>query len=389
MVYLSLPTGEANGWGVAGRHIARKLSALTDVTLLVSPTGGLEGLDPIETRTLSRLLPSEALWRAAEEARQRGAIHQLDGPLFIADHGLVPWMAHLRGTRTVGYTFFEHTAFAPAEIQACFERQDVLATGSQWCADVLARNGYPKATPIVQGVDLTLFRPPPDDRPREYLRDRFVIFSGGKMELRKGQDLVIRAVAALMQRHADVVLLNSWVNIWPASIGPMARSPHVRMQPPAPQTPTEVFLRGYDAWVAAVFRDNGIDPARAITLPLYANAMMPRIYHQSDIGVFPNRCEGGTNLVMMEYMACGKPVIAARATGQAEVLTDDNCLPLAAKTAGPFGPEVSVDELVERLEWAYQHRDEIEQIGLRGAATMGQFTWDRTAARIMQVLGAA
>ena len=63
--------------------------------------------------------------------------------------------------------------------------------------------------------------------------------------------------------------------------------------------------------------------------------------------------------------------------------------PLAAKTPGPFGPEVSVDEMVERLEWAYQHREEIEQIGLRGATTMGEFTWDRTAARVMQVLGAA
>ena len=57
---------------------------------------------------------------------------------------------------------------------------------------------------------------------REYFKDRFVIFSGGKFELRKGQDIVIRAVKIMQDRHHDVVLVNSWFNAWQQSIDTMS-----------------------------------------------------------------------------------------------------------------------------------------------------------------------
>ena len=42
-----------------------------------------------------------------------------------------------------------------------------------------------------------------------------MVFSGGKFELRKGQDVVIRAYRVLEDRHPDVMLVNAWFNPWP------------------------------------------------------------------------------------------------------------------------------------------------------------------------------
>ena len=61
----------------------------------------------------------------------------------------------------------------------------------------------------------------------------------------------------------------------------------------------------------SVYEINGLDAKRIKTYELVPSYQLRGIYGCTDIGIFPNRCEGGTNLVMMEYMACGKPVIAA------------------------------------------------------------------------------
>jgi hypothetical protein len=42
---------------------------------------------------------------------------------------------------------------------------------------------------------------------------------------------------------------------------------------------------------------------------------MPQILREIDVAVVPNRFEGGTNLVAMECMACGMPVILSANTG--------------------------------------------------------------------------
>jgi glycosyltransferase involved in cell wall biosynthesis len=41
---------------------------------------------------------------------------------------------------------------------------------------------------------------------------------------------------------------------------------------------------------------------------------------RADVAVFPNRCEGGMNLVAMEAIATGVSVILANGTGQADLI---------------------------------------------------------------------
>jgi len=103
--------------------------------------------------------------------------------------------------------------------------------------------------------------------------------------------------------------------------------------------------------------------------------------------VFPNRCEGATNLVAMEAMACGVPVVLSANTGHRDIIRDDACLALTRQDAVPDATgarigwgESSVEELVEHLETIYTDR---EAAGRRSCNAMrfilGERTWKNFA----------
>ena len=143
-------------------------------------------------------------------------------------------------------------------------------------------------------------------------------------------------------------------------------------------------------WLNASNQDD-----RIITLDVVDNKKLRNLYAATDLGVFPNRCEGGTNLVLMEYMACGKPVVATYATGHTDVLSDNHALLL--KENKPFHlmhrnrlwadwVEPSLDELVAEIEYAYFHRDEIIRIGKNAGEFMKEFTWEKSAETLLNVI---
>jgi glycosyltransferase involved in cell wall biosynthesis len=83
------------------------------------------------------------------------------------------------------------------------------------------------------------------------------------------------------------------------------------------------------------------------------------------MAVFPNRCEGGTNLVAMEAMACGLPTYVSYNTGQKDLVDLIQCG--AFRTQKTVKPSVSmqtvqdwgetdVDEVVEAMEYVYANR---------------------------------
>jgi glycosyltransferase involved in cell wall biosynthesis len=168
---------------------------------------------------------------------------------------------------------------------------------------------------------------------------------------------------------------------------PMRQSSHIVFE-----------LRG-DTWDDIVKRlcvINDLDPTRVIVLPILAHDLMRQIYAQTDIGLFTNRGEGGTNLVMMEYMACGRSVIATYATGHRDVLADEYAYLLRSNTARTYEMdagiladwyEPSVEETVELLEYAYQHRSELVQKGMRAAEAMRPHTWARCAEDALLMMG--
>src|SRR4029453_2749174 len=178
--------GTSHSWGVCGRYITRELARLAPVRLTPDRLEADLVGDELELAALRALL-------APEELLQSGRPVEVEHPVLQGVPGpdLAPMRPRLRGRRNVGYTFFENTTFAPASIENARKHYDVLAAGSSWCSEILSQHGLSAVRTVVQGVDPTIFHAVPGGR--EFFRDRFVVFSGGTFELRKGQDLVIAA----------------------------------------------------------------------------------------------------------------------------------------------------------------------------------------------------
>ncbi len=249
-----------------------------------------------------------------------------------------------------GYSVFENNLLRPAWIENGRRFFTKVVAGSSWCAKVLTEAGLPGVEPVPHGIDPAIFHPPPDkDHGRQFCTESSVVFSGGKFELRKGQDIVIRAYKVLQDRHADVLLVNAWFNPWPAIFQTMRDSPLIRFAP---------GKGSFVEMINQVLADNRIDLERVITCPQQLNLAMAKVYRNTDVGLFPNRCEGGTNLVLMEYMACGKPVVAVETTGHADIVNSSNALIIGVrgettihdKDGIPVArwPEPDLDDAVEQ-----------------------------------------
>ncbi len=349
---LALSAGENFGWGVCSKYLTKEIQALTDVQIFDASADA----------------PSE-----------------FTGTIFHALQGAdLKTLHQVRGKYNIGYTFFENELTNDSLENG--KQLDLILGGSTWNKIKLIEKGFPSASLLVQGIDETLFYPREDSR-RNSL---FTIFSGGKFELRKGQDLVLRAVSILQQKYSDIILVNAWYNMWVSTMTSMRESKHISFNP-----------RG-NSWfefVTNLCTENKLEISRVISLPLTDNKLLPDIYSKTDIGLFPNRCEGGTNLVLMEYMACGKPVIASYNSGHTDVLTERNSIRLLEQN--PYHildannnliadwREPSLDEIISQLEWAYQHRQEIKIIGNEAGEFMKNFTWRKSAESLLKTISSA
>jgi glycosyltransferase involved in cell wall biosynthesis len=388
MIYLELPVGNKHGWGICGKYLVQELSFLSEA-LLIRNESELQDLDDIERAAFKEFLINR------EQLNQV----QSDKPLILDSTVLqcIPYSfpssrhkcwphLQIKSPFNVGYVFLEESILGAEYKSYLLDHWDLVVAGCHWGETVLKENGLEKVTSIIQGIDPHVFNA--NYAEKIYLKDKFVIFSGGKFEFRKGQDVVIKAFRILQEKYDDVMLVNSWFNGWPESMAAMSYSPHINFN----------LNARYKQWtdlVNHILNDNGIDLERVITLPAYSNLMMAKIYQNTDIGLFPNRCEGGTNLVLMEYMACGKPVIASYSSGHRDIINDKNAL--LVKTLKPLTiteqekivaiwDEPNLDEILAHLEWAYHNRDAIKTIGTQAAQDLSQLTWRRTAEQFYALL---
>jgi glycosyltransferase involved in cell wall biosynthesis len=379
MLCLVLPRGHTFGWGVCGKYLTRELARLSPVRLLTEPFTADQIGDDLDYLFLKGVSAPLGEVRGHPQTRLPHPVLQA-----LTDHRLIPMAPGVRGTRTVGYTFFERSLLAAHHIEQARQFFDVIVAGSTWCRDVLTQHGVENTCTILQGVDETIFNPYANHK--HYLEDHFVIFSGGKFELRKGQDLVIRAFQIFHARHKDALLVNSWFNHWSFSMQTMAASPYINYQ------------FGADDYCTAMNKllvANGIDISRVITLPPKANIAMARIYKNTDCGLFPNRCEGGSNLVLMEYMACGKPAIVSHTSGHRDVANATNALllqdlhPMSVahdEEIVAVWDEPNLDEILAQLEWAYDHREALHTLGAAASRSMQSCTWQATARQFYDLI---
>ena len=291
----------------------------------------------------------------------------------VSNHAMEPLCPEQWDKFNIGYFVFEddQTVMRLASSDQ-YKAYDLIVTMSSWCQRKLKDAGI-DAPVALQGIDHDLFKPLP-------LPDNewFTVFSGGQFSFRKGQDIVLAAMKVFMERHADVRLVCSWHSAWNNVMETMAASDLIDYRH---DEDTAKAIVG--AIVGA-----GLDTRRIINInAMVENTDMPQVYALADIGLFPNRCEGANNMVMSEFMACGRTVIASNRTGHAEVITENNSFPLrhytpVALTDGDnltaVWPVPSVGEIIETLETAYLDRSLCKAKSEWAVKTMESLTWSGT-----------
>jgi glycosyltransferase involved in cell wall biosynthesis/Flp pilus assembly protein TadD len=368
--------GYESGWDVYGANLVKRVLARGDIEpvvinpIIAGPYAG-EPFSDLFDRSLPIIADSLA----------QGRRHDFVGLIGLGnDFSRFPCLGRCR--REIGVIFFEDTRLSAAGLERARAFDQIIA-GASWCAKVLSGYGLTNVTTVLQGIDPGLFNPADRAEPGP----RFRIFSGGKLEFRKGQDLVLAAFKRFHARYPDSQLVIAWQSPWPM----VARSVlwgGIVDSAPVIGLDHKLDLRG---WLT----DLGL-PADAVQiLDLIPNYQMPQVLRSVDCALFPNRCEGGTNLVAMEAMAAGVPVILSANTGHLDLMTPDNSLALTRQSPVtapvPLGMEgwgnSDIDEIVDRLEILYHDRELAFAMGQRGAQRLAQLSWSTQIDALIDAIG--
>lgn len=370
------------GWGVFGANLALELTARG-----ITPIPFIEPLDlELSPEKMAALAPALKLQKQATAMIPPEPERVLTCPyplLHALGNGLTTTKVSrkLSGRPDIGMLFMED-ARVDDVVRKRADRYRLILAGSQWNADLLRAGGIDHVQACPQGVDLTLFSP--EGEARDF-GGRFTVFSGGKLEYRKGQDIVIAAFRRLLEREPDALLAAAWHNYWPD---------------PAPWPSDHVTglpRQGDDRrlqlaeWVAA----NGIPARNFLDLGAPTNAEMAAIFRGATVGLFTNRAEGGTNLVAMEAMASGLPVILSANTGHLDLITAGNCYALTEQgTTAPTADFVAVNDWGESdpedaatlLLQARDHPSDATRIGLAGSRSLQQWGWPQRIDHMLELI---
>lgn len=365
-LFFAWPVSSRFGWGVRGLGgvlnypgIALSLSAELDAEL-----------PPDDPR-------GELL---AERVRQSRAVHAgilaKSGPQvqFEVEPVLVPLGNNLtphpvaygrmaRGRPTIACPVFEDVAAVEANIER-LRGYDRVVVASRWNQEVLADLGI-AATLCHEGIDPAIFNPSVRTAALRKRRDsgdasRFRVFSGGKAEWRKGQDLVIQAFKVFAEKHDDAVL----VAAWGSPFGHHAADFEGKWEYGAPPG-AAIGMPNFGAWLQRA----GLKPHQFEIVSPRPNWQMAEVYGSCGVALFPNRCEGGTNFVAMECAACGVPIVLNDTYGQADI-TD----------RASFVNCSNVEGIIECLRTAYVY-DEAQE-----PTDREYWTWERHWRQIAEIV---
>jgi glycosyltransferase involved in cell wall biosynthesis len=387
-IILGWAVGSGHGWGVYGLNLALNWAADRDIELLTATddSAGIE-IDPLRACALLPFIRrsvalQEDLKKYANQAVTTGSV-VLAGLLGETFHQIPS--AHnvtLTGTPTIAEIAFEFGLSADAVERA--RAFPCIVTGSKWNTDVLEAYGVAGAHIVHQGIDPTFFHPGPK---MNFFGDRFLIFSGGKAEYRKAQDIVLAAFKVFSDRHPEAMLVTAWYNHWPQLVRSLDWS---GLLTPIPLN--DAGQINLAKWADA----NGVRGDRIIDLGWVPHHKMPSILREMDVALFPNRAEGCTNLVAMECMACGLPVILSRNTGHNDIVIQDACYALEDQRQTRCGfpgydgvsgwGESQLDEVLEQLEQVFHDRTEASRRGNNAARALAEMTWAATAAKTKQII---
>jgi glycosyltransferase involved in cell wall biosynthesis len=297
---------------------------------------------------------------------------------YFAVHGV-----DLFGTPSIGFAFLEDTAIDPYNVTGA-NQLPLMIAGSTWNADLLRATGVRNVAVVLQGVDCELFRPRVGTG---RFAGRFVVFSGGQLSFRKAQDLVLLAFRTFAERHREALLITAWHSPWPER----AQSFSVGAALPPPPTRTDGTLDP-TGWAIQA----GIQAEQFLDLGSLPNCELPGILAEANVALFPNRAEGGTNLIGMECLASGIPTILSSNTGHLDLIARTGTFaarrqrsvtavaPALRSTEG-WG-ESDIEELVELLEHVYAQREAAMSRAVGAAQAMRALSWERQIRELYEIV---
>jgi phosphatidylinositol alpha-1,6-mannosyltransferase len=266
--------------------------------------------------------------------------------------------AALSGRRFLCWTHGEELGYASTSrelswlLRRVYRRAAAIVANSRNSARLLAEWGVEadRITVIHPGVDAARFRPDADRGPwreRHAPHSELLLLSVGRLQRRKGHDLVLAALA-------------KW--------GP-------------DDPPLRYLIAGAGdqrAALEAQARSHGIHD-RVVFLGVVPESELPGLYSASDIFVMPNRTDGvdfeGFGIVFLEAAASGLPCIGGNSGGAPEAVQDGETGVLVSGT--------DPDELLRALRRLARSVDERTRMGASGRGrVLREFTWEHGARRL-------
>jgi len=194
---------------------------------------------------------------------------------------------------------------------------------------------------IPNGIELGFFSQPRPPIP-EFDDGKVNILFVGRMEKRKGLRYLIEAYSRLKWDHPNIRLI---------VVGPGTPGKDV-YRILAERSPQDVVLTG-----PVSYRE------------------LPRYYQSCHIFCAPATGKESFGIVLLEAMACSKPIVCTRIEGYGCVLTDGQ--------EGLMVPPQSSDGLADALAKLVGDADLRAQLGARGRQTVERYRWERVAAETM------
>lgn len=244
------------------------------------------------------------------------------------------------GKKTIYFTMWESSRLRPESI-AMLKKADLVVVPSNWCVDTFYECGV-KSEIVPLGIDTSIFTHRPIVEKDEYVFGTAGNLSNGYK--RKGIDDVVAAFRAAF-RNGEKVELQI-------------------------KTTSETRPR------------NPSDKRISLNVEHLSDPEMANWYSSIDCYVSGSRSEG-FGLMPLQAMAVGRPVIAARHTGQADYLNDLNSLPVEFKPE-PAGDvwsglgewyKPSINSMAQMMIKAYNNRSHMISMGHNAAQTAAWFSW--------------
>jgi glycosyltransferase involved in cell wall biosynthesis len=209
---------------------------------------------------------------------------------------------------------------------------------------------------VYNGVDANLFRPIPDaEFPNlPELRGKKVVLYVGHFGLRKGLIHLVRAMRRVVEEVPETALV---------CIGGV---------------PDWLRRDVYWEYLRQLISTNGLE-GKVFLLDKAPNKTLPVFYSACSVFVLPSYYEAFAKVVI-EAMACAKPVVVTREGGPSEAVQNGSS---SAGLLVDFGSE---EQLAEALITILQDERMAREMGTNGRKQVtANFTWEKVAQRINSV----